>query len=302
MLHSRMLRYLDEVARRGSIRRAAEQLNVASSSINRQIIELEAEIGAPLFERLPRRMRLTSVGEVLISHVRRTLRDHEKARHQILELEGVGRGSIRIATMNGLASGLIPRLCVEFERRHPGVRFEVLSLLGPEILRAVSEGEVDFGLGYNMADAADLRVVNRFDVRLGVIMRPDHPLASQPTVRLSDCMGIPLALSDTSMSIRRYIDKAAQRAGLALDVYYTTNSIEMMKFIVSKSGGLSIMSAPDIAEEKRRGVLEFRRLTDRYISRGDLRLVERATGPMGPSARAFMEVLQETLALYSESD
>src|SRR5579862_8524095 len=60
MLHSRLLRYLDEVSRLGSIRKAAVRLNVASSAINRQILALENELGAPIFERMPRRLRLTA--------------------------------------------------------------------------------------------------------------------------------------------------------------------------------------------------------------------------------------------------
>ncbi|MCS6758153.1 MAG: LysR family transcriptional regulator [Candidatus Devosia euplotis] len=79
MLHSRMLRYLDEVVRSSSIRWAADKLNVSSSSINRQIIELYAQLGAPLFYRLPRRMRPTAAGEILIAHIRQTLREHERA-------------------------------------------------------------------------------------------------------------------------------------------------------------------------------------------------------------------------------
>src|ERR1700750_2052167 len=59
MLHARILTYLDEVARLGSIRKAAARLNVASSAINRQILALEMELGAPIFERMPRRLRLT---------------------------------------------------------------------------------------------------------------------------------------------------------------------------------------------------------------------------------------------------
>ena len=73
MLHARMLKYLDEVVRSGSIRKAAERLNVAASAINRQVLTLERELGGPLFERLPRRMRLTAMGELLILHVRQTL-------------------------------------------------------------------------------------------------------------------------------------------------------------------------------------------------------------------------------------
>ncbi len=299
MLHSRMLRYLDEVARRGTIRQAAERLNVTASSINRQIIELEAEIGAPIFERLPRRMRLTAAGEALISHVRRTLRDHERMRHHILELEGVGRGSVTVATMNGLASGLIPQLCVTFERDHPGVRFKVVSLLGPEILQAVAEGEVDFGLGYNLADKPNLQVLDRLRMPLGVVMRPDHPLAAKGTVRLTDCAGLPFVLSDQTMSIRRSIDVIARRAGLDLNIVYTTNSIEMMKFIVAKGGGLTCMSQPDIVEEQRRGTLVFRRISDRYLPPGEIKLVQRANAQMGATARLFIEEVRSALQPYS---
>src|SRR5216683_2923938 len=91
MLHSRLLRYLDEVVSSGSIRKAAEKLNVASSSINRQILELEESLQARIFERLPRGLRLTSAGEVLITHVRQTLRDHDKVQTRILELQGLSR-------------------------------------------------------------------------------------------------------------------------------------------------------------------------------------------------------------------
>ncbi len=98
MLHSRLLRYLDEVVRSGSIRQAAEKLNVASSSINRQILELENSFQARIFERLPRGLRLTSAGEVLITHVRQPLRDHDQVQMQILQLQGLRRGIITVAT------------------------------------------------------------------------------------------------------------------------------------------------------------------------------------------------------------
>ncbi len=88
MLHSRLLKYLDEVARLGSIRKASVRLNVASSAINRQILALENELGTPIFERMPRRLRLTATGEVLIAHVRETLKGHQRVEAHIEALEG----------------------------------------------------------------------------------------------------------------------------------------------------------------------------------------------------------------------
>ena len=70
MNHRRFLNYFDEVARAGYFRKAAERLHVAPSAVNRRIQDLEAELGLPLFERLPRGMRLTAAGELFMHYVR----------------------------------------------------------------------------------------------------------------------------------------------------------------------------------------------------------------------------------------
>lgn len=79
-MHARVLRYLDEVVRRGSIRQAALHLHVAATAINRQILDLEAELGAPMFERIQRRLVLTPLGEMVVAHARQTLREHDALR------------------------------------------------------------------------------------------------------------------------------------------------------------------------------------------------------------------------------
>ena len=71
MLHSRLLRYMDEVGRCGSIRAAGERLHVAASAINKHVLQLEEQIGEPLFERLPRGLKPTPAGEILLAHIRK---------------------------------------------------------------------------------------------------------------------------------------------------------------------------------------------------------------------------------------
>src|SRR5882762_3612716 len=119
LLHSQLLRYLDEVARSGSIRKASDKLNIASSSINRQILALEAELGSPIFDRLHRQLRLTSAGEVLIGHIRRTLKDLARAEAQIEDLKGLRRGEVSIALVGGLASTFISKVGAAFREQHP---------------------------------------------------------------------------------------------------------------------------------------------------------------------------------------
>ena len=147
MLHSRLLTYVDEVARTGSIRKAATHLNVAASAISRQILALEIQLGTPLFQRLPKKLVLTAAGEILIGHIRHTLKELTRAQTKIEELKGLRRGEITLAMMSGLASNLVPGTVKQFRLANPRVKL-ILTLFttGKEIQFAVAGGEADLGI------------------------------------------------------------------------------------------------------------------------------------------------------------
>src|SRR3954465_942622 len=86
-----LLTYLDAVARAGSIRKAAEGLHVASTALNRRILNLEQEVGTPLFERLSHGVRLTAAGEIFMAYVRSSLSGLSSAVSQIEQLRGLVR-------------------------------------------------------------------------------------------------------------------------------------------------------------------------------------------------------------------
>ena len=85
-MHAPVLKYFSEVAARGSIRKAADNLNVASSAVNRQILKLEEELGVLLFERVPGGVLLTAAGEILKDHIRETLLSFERVQAEINNL------------------------------------------------------------------------------------------------------------------------------------------------------------------------------------------------------------------------
>lgn len=103
MKHLRIMRYVDEVARTGSIRKAADHLNVMASAVNRRIMDLEEELGAPLFERRPRGVRLIAAGEVFVHYLREQDSGVERMRSQIEDLKGLRRGTVCIACSQALA-------------------------------------------------------------------------------------------------------------------------------------------------------------------------------------------------------
>jgi len=88
MRHQLPLKYLDTVARVGSIRKAAEQLAITSSALNRRIIAMEKDLGVPLFDRVAKGVRLNAAGELVIHHIRTQLADMDRVKSQIHDLQG----------------------------------------------------------------------------------------------------------------------------------------------------------------------------------------------------------------------
>ena len=121
MLHSRLMEYVDQVARLGSIRAAGARLHVAPSAINRQILLLEEELGEPLFERLPRGMRPTQAGEILVAHIRSTMQQYRETIAEMQSLRALPSGEITVATVSGLASSILPATAARFHDRSPTI-------------------------------------------------------------------------------------------------------------------------------------------------------------------------------------
>ena len=91
------LRFIDAVAREKSIRKAAEKLAITSTALNRRILQIEEEIGQPLFERLSSGVRLNTAGELFVQHIRAQQAELARVQSQIADLSGIRRGHVRVA-------------------------------------------------------------------------------------------------------------------------------------------------------------------------------------------------------------
>ncbi len=277
ILHSRLLRYLDEVARTGSIRKASDRLNIASSSINRQILALEAEIGSPIFERLHRRLQLTPAGEILIAHVRRTLKDMDRAETQIEELRGFRRGEVSVALVGGLASSFLSRIGANFRAQHPRVKLLFRRLDGDKTADAVINGECDLALSFWLPDDPNLRVISSTDCHFGAVVSADHPLAKRSAIRMSDCVGFPMVLPDSTMVVRQKLDSVFQRMGIKAAPMMESNSIEMIRGFVASGQGLSFLNQINVQDERLQGTIRFLPIIDRCPP-VTLKIARRAAG------------------------
>ncbi|WP_171378000.1 LysR family transcriptional regulator [Rhizobium sophorae] len=300
MLHGRALRYIDEVARQGSIRKAAKTLHVAASAVNRYILELEEELQAPIFERLPRGLKLTSSGEILIQHIRETLQAHQRMRAQIQSLKGLNRGEVVLATMATLAAGRIAEIVAAYREKHPQVSLRIMVGDRTTVAEMVALGQADLAIAYNLPDDSRLQRAAEFRHALGAVVAPAHPLANRKTVRMSDCLLYPLVLADRSLSLREVVEAAAPARATLVPVV-ETNSMELMKRLARTTPHITFLNRLDVDREMATGDLVFIPLTGTG-SLQRLNILHRARGSLSPAGSHFMQFAQERLlASFDES-
>lgn len=228
-MHAHVLRYLEEVVRRGSIRKAAEALNVASSAVNRQILKLEASLGSPLFERRAGGVRLTPAGEILARHARETLYGFARVKASIDDLKGLKTGQVKIVALDSLMVDFLPVALEEFHRLYPGVHFTVMASGPSDVGEEVLSGEADIGVSFALGNMDHLRVLARIPTAIQAMVAAGHPLARRRVVRLVDCAEYPLALVHDTLPLTPLMESELVRAGAEPSALLRSNSIEFMR-------------------------------------------------------------------------
>jgi len=262
---SRFLRYFMTVGRLGSIRRAADELNVSASAIARQILNVEAEIGVPLFERLPSGLRLTAAGEIMMAAGSRWQKNMHDVRAQIDDLRGLKRGHVDMAIIDALAKGVIPAAICAIQSRYPGITIGVRVLENEAVRRAVSNGEVDFGILFEPQSYRDLTVRAFVEVVLGFVTPVGHALASQREARFSACIDSPLIVPAEPLAVAQQIAVLEGAIGLQPERKATSDNIQMITSLVLQGAGVGILTSLDAITEVQQGVLAFTRITDTLL-------------------------------------
>ena len=281
--------YVDAVARHGSIRKAADALHIASSALNRRILDLEAQVGMPLFERLPRGVRPTAAGELFLAHARRSLKELRLLEAQIDSLRGLVRGHVRVAVAESVTARLLPNAIADYRSRHPGISFSV-TVDGPARLsESLLRDKVDLILTHAPVRDADIAVLATVPQPLCALVAPDHPLAGRASVRLRDCAPYPIAMPDETLAARAFIDAALERASVELEPVFVSNSIESTKVFARRSRGVCFSF--HVGREPDASGMSTIPLSDALLREARLELAARRGRVLPVAAAAFAEEL-----------
>lgn len=287
------LDYVLAVVDHGSFTAGARALGVAQPSLSQGVRALEGELGAELFVRAGRRVRLTAAGEAFVEPARRALRDAATARAAVAEVAGVAAGRLDLVCLPSFAADPVAVLVGRFRRQHPGVRVRITEPEDPEALAdAVRSGASELGVaGLPLADGL---VAVPLAVHDYVAIVP--PAAGEvPPAGVADGEGPPplalRSLADAALittppgtSTRRLVDEALAAAGVTPAIAVETDHREAMAPLVVAGAGVAL--TPRRLGESARALGAVVREITPPIER-EVGLVHRP-GPLSPAARAFL--------------
>jgi DNA-binding transcriptional LysR family regulator len=282
------------VARARSFRRAAEAFHLSQPALSQHVRELEAELGARLFDRLGRTVHLTEAGRILEDHLTRLLATLSDARHAIGDLQGLRRGTLTIGASTTPGIYVLPGVLGVFRRRYPGI--EVALQLGnsEQIAALVHAGELDLGVvGDGGTSPAEAGQGARVEDELVLIVSPTHAWAHRPYIRPDELVGQPLLLREPGSATRRVTERALAAAGAAYRPGMVLAHTEAIKQGVLAGLGVAFVSVYAIQGEQATGWLRAIRVRGLRIRR-QFHLIHHERRRLSAAAGTFMEILATT--------
>ena len=190
----RQLHYFLTVAEELHFGRAAERLHIVQSAVSQQIRRLERDLGADLFDRTTRTVRLTEAGKRLLPHARQMLATATRARTEIEALRAEHAATVRLGTSAGLGARL-ETILAEFARLSGNATLELVTAETGERLRMVRSGELDATLLRGDRPAEGLELLPLWEDPLMVALPARHGLAVRGVIDMAELAGLPLRLA-----------------------------------------------------------------------------------------------------------
>ncbi|MCC5984057.1 MAG: LysR family transcriptional regulator [Rhodobacteraceae bacterium] len=178
MIRTQTLRVFVTVADCGNIRDAAQTLGRTPSAVSMTLKQLEAQLGAPLFE-TDRKHTLTALGEEVRTLARDLLREHAHTIERITAMAAGREGALRIAAVPSVAAELLPPILTAMLAEHAGIRIELIDTDSAIVQMLVETGEVELGIAGRPDTRAELTFLPLFNDPFRLVCRKDHPLAQR---------------------------------------------------------------------------------------------------------------------------
>jgi len=281
-----------DVARRGSVSRAAEALFITQPTLTARLHGLERELGTPLFLRTPHGMRLTDAGRAWVPFAERALRALSDGREALAQVMNASAGHLMLAAAPAVSTYVLPELLERFVATHPRVEVSVRTGHSEDVIELVLRDEVQLGLGRAIRHAdIELRPFHTEDLVL--VCAPEHPFTQRGSVSIAEVAAEKLIMFDHTSSYYEIAQGAFLSAGVSVRGVMELDSIEAAKKMVERGLGVALLPGTAVAREVASNTLRAVKMHDAPPMQNTIVVFRRrdAGTPEGIVA-AFLELLE----------
>ena len=234
----------------------ANMLGYAQSTVTTQIKQLEEELGCLLFERLGKKLVVTSEGEKLIVYAQQMLK---LQREILLEVStaNIPSGIIKLGVSESFCYNRLPEILMEYKKEYPRMDIQLQFIEHDTFPALLKNGALDLVYTLNpIIENPELKMIHKEKEALAFFARPDHPIAKKKKVKEKDLEGIPLLLTSHSCSFRHMLLQDFMDHQVTPKIELETSSKEILKQFAINGLGIAFMPSMVATEEVRSGVLK----------------------------------------------
>jgi len=273
----------------GSITGAAKLLNVSQPSISKVLAHAEQQLGFPLFHRHKGKITPTREAERLIDHVNQAYRNINELRRVSKNLGSAETGVIRIAMMPALGIDVIPAAIASYLVQHPDTVFEIETLHLHQVIRALRELRIDFGIVFNPPVTPGIKIDRLAIAELVAITHESQGLGDKEKLSFDDLDGMRFVNLSTRSPLGQLLATQIETSNIQLKTVAHVETYQMAKALVAQGAGMALIDEITARSTGHENVIA------RYLDPAlqfDVSILHTRTDPLSIIAQRFIEHLR----------
>ncbi|WP_042304095.1 LysR family transcriptional regulator [Paraburkholderia kururiensis] len=291
--------YFFEAVRCGTIRAAADWLDVAPSAVSRQITLLEKELGAPLIERHARGVTPTEAGQFVIQYFREQRAHREDLLSRLQELRGLRTGRVSVVLGEGFVSDMLSGPMQHFCRQYPNIKVNLDVGSTNDVVTKIAEDEGDIGLVYNPPN--EPRIVSRAfrqQPMMAIVGTRMARTIRRKSFTVQELASYPIAATHATYGTRQMLQAVEFAEKITLELAVTTNSINIMKQFALSELGIVVLPAFAVAGELKAGQLKAIPIEHPILQNAEAHLVTRVGRTLSVASNKMLQMISSQMSAF----
>ena len=281
------------VATHRSFSRAAEFLNITQPAVSIQVQELERFLGAPMFHRRSRGLRITEVGETVYAYAQQIFSLSGKLLETLEEIHSLQSGHLTLGASATPGEYVLPLAVGRFRQLYPGIAVELFIGNTRSITQRILNQELDLGMvgSHPVPNHAEIGLIDYLEDEIVLVAAPTHPLAQAQPVTAAQAAEAGLIMREQGSATRNTAEQHFIQLGIPPQIALSLGSNQAVKQAAVAGGGVGVISRLGVTAEVRAGMLMVLTVED-WDCRRQLTLIHPKERQLSPTQQAFLEFLQ----------